>query len=174
VDPSHRPTDQRVKITRPGAIPGARSHSQPRTTTDAHGAQTAVLDVNADPGSVRTLGRDLRIIRSDREKRGLPASCPSRTDSACDSKVIMTGEAVARPQKLQKLRQAVHSLGKSHGDGKVLTTRQNGVLCLPVMILERAPGRIPKPCVVGSNPTGGADASGLRVSLARAAWQGTI
>src|SRR5215213_3708348 len=29
-------------------------------------------------------------------------------------------------------------------------------LCLPVTILERAPGRIPKPCVVGSNPTGGA------------------
>jgi hypothetical protein len=28
------------------------------------------------------------------------------------------------------------------------------------MILGAAPGRIPKPCVVGSNPTGGADAFG--------------
>jgi hypothetical protein len=30
-------------------------------------------------------------------------------------------------------------------------------LCLPLTILEGAPNRIPKPCVVGSNPTGGAD-----------------
>jgi hypothetical protein len=41
--------------------------------------------------------------------------------------VIMTGEAAARPQKLQKLRQVMHTLRRSHGDGKVFTTRPNGV-----------------------------------------------
>lgn len=37
---------------------------------------------------------------------------PSRTDSACNSELIMTGEAAARPQKLQKLEQVVHTLDK--------------------------------------------------------------
>ena len=45
-------------------------------------------------------------------------------------KVIMSGEAAARPQKLQKLRQVVHGLDKSAGDGKVPTTRLNGVFVL--------------------------------------------
>jgi hypothetical protein len=33
----------------PGAILGARPHSQPRTATDAHRERTPVLSVNADP-----------------------------------------------------------------------------------------------------------------------------
>ena len=41
--------DRRIKIAKPGAILGAISHSRTRTTTDAHGAQTAVLGVKADP-----------------------------------------------------------------------------------------------------------------------------
>ena len=41
--------DRRIKIAKPGAIMGAISHSRTRTTTDAHGAQTAVLGVKADP-----------------------------------------------------------------------------------------------------------------------------
>ena len=42
-------TDRRIKIAKPGAILGARSHSRPRMTTDAQGAQTAILGVKADP-----------------------------------------------------------------------------------------------------------------------------
>ena len=43
------PTDLRIKGQgrQPGAILGARSHSRPRTTPDAHGTQTAVLSVKA-------------------------------------------------------------------------------------------------------------------------------
>ena len=37
------------KIAEPGANLGARPHSRPCTTTDAHGAQTAALSVKADP-----------------------------------------------------------------------------------------------------------------------------
>jgi len=43
------PMNRRIKIAKPGATLGARSHSRPGTTTDAHGAQTAVLGVKADP-----------------------------------------------------------------------------------------------------------------------------
>jgi hypothetical protein len=41
--------DRRIKIAKPGAILRARSHSRPRTTTDARRAPTAVLGVQADP-----------------------------------------------------------------------------------------------------------------------------
>jgi hypothetical protein len=58
------------------------------------------------------------------------------TNSACAFLVIMVGEAVARPQELQKLRQVVHGLDKSHGDAKVCTTRQNGVFVPPSHDLE--------------------------------------
>jgi hypothetical protein len=40
--------NQKIKIAKPGAILGARSHSRPRTTTDLHGAQSAVLCVKAE------------------------------------------------------------------------------------------------------------------------------
>ncbi len=68
----------------------------------------------------------------------LSASCPSRTDLACDSKVIMTAEAAARPQKLQRLRQVMHTLRRSHGDGKVFTTRPNGVFVPAIDDLGRS------------------------------------
>jgi hypothetical protein len=72
----------------------------------------------------------------------------------------MSSEAAARLQKLQKRREMVHHLDKSPRAGKVPTTRLNGVLVLASDDLDSASGRIPKPCVVGSNPTGGADALG--------------
>jgi hypothetical protein len=50
------------------------------------------------------------------------------------SKVIMSGEAAARPQKLQKLRQVVHGLDKSAGGGKFLRLGKMAYLCLLVMI----------------------------------------
>ena len=52
-----------------GSHPGARSHSQPRTTTDAHGAQTAVLGVNADPPD-----QSERLVETYRSKGVVPAA----------------------------------------------------------------------------------------------------
>ena len=74
----------------------------------------------------------------------------------------MVGEAAARPQKLQKLGQMLHSLDRTHDDGKVAITRTNGPFVRASDDLERTQGRIPKPRVAGSNPAGGADAFGLR------------
>ena len=55
---------------------------------------------------------------------------------------------------------------------KYLPLGRMAYLCLPLTILEGAPNRIPKPCVVGSNPTGGADAFCLvRVLFGRSARQ---
>jgi hypothetical protein len=48
------------------------------------------------------------------------------TNEHVRSELIMVGEAAARPQKLQKLGQMLHSLDKSHDDGKVAITRTNG------------------------------------------------
>jgi hypothetical protein len=55
----------------------------------------------------------------------LHAVGPDKTEHV-RSELIMVGEAAARPQKLQKLGQMLHSLDKSHDDGKVAITRTNG------------------------------------------------
>ena len=52
-----------VQDHEPGAILGARPHSQPRTTTDAHGEQSAVLSVKAD--SLDQFGRLVEIYGSE-------------------------------------------------------------------------------------------------------------
>jgi hypothetical protein len=43
------------------------------------------------------------------------------------SKLITVSQATAGPQKLQKLSQMVYGLDKSHGAGKIATTRQTGL-----------------------------------------------
>jgi hypothetical protein len=69
----------------------------------------------------------------------LARTLPVPDNSSCVvSKVIMSGEAAARPQKLQKLRQVVHGLDKSAGGGKIPTTRQNGVFVPASDDLERS------------------------------------
>ena len=57
-----------------GAILGARSHNQARTTADAHGIQTAVLGAKADPPDhfrrlVGTYGSEGLGFESKRERR---------------------------------------------------------------------------------------------------------
>jgi hypothetical protein len=65
----------------------------------------------------------------------LARTLPVPDNSSCVvSKVIMSGEAAARPQKLQKLRQVVHGLDKSAGGGKFLRLGKMAYLCLLVMI----------------------------------------
>jgi hypothetical protein len=66
---------------------------------------------------------------SDPDERGLLAfGLPGRLSVYV--KMIMSGEAAARPHKLQKLEQMLHRLDKSRRDGKVSPTRLNGVFGL--------------------------------------------
>jgi hypothetical protein len=114
------------------AILGAESAEQGCTSANGYGPSVVGPSVKERRnGSFRTCDRDLLIIRSDRDDLAWP-----RPAVRISVWFQHEWEAASGPQDLQKVRQVVHGLDKSHGNGKVSATRQHAAFVPAIDDLE--------------------------------------